>query len=300
MEFERQTRERADGRYRLLLLDGHVSHLSYRFCDFASKHKIIVLCLPPHTTHVLQPCDVGAFGPLESAWRKEVTLMSLANQPIHKGNLLATYSRARLRAITGPVVRGAWQKTGIWPTDFNMIPTAAFEPAKITTIKSAQPLPTITSNMLCPATPPPLSPSPSPSASTLVPDHLSTTVLSSASAQMPVSATSVGSSASQFAPGFVGAPTPLAGWPSRDRLLSHVDALQALLDQAREQVESDHAQKILMDKENGRLRGLLFQKSERQGRTEAAGTARHMTAEENLDLLARKDAECYDCTTMMS
>jgi hypothetical protein len=73
--------------------------------------------------------------------------------------------------------------------------------------------------------------------------------------------------------------------------MSQCDALQALLDQVREQVEADHAQKLLMDKENARLRGLLFQKSERQGRTKATGAARHMTADKNLDLLARRHAE---------
>jgi hypothetical protein len=28
------------------------------------NNKIVVVCLPLHTTHALQPCDVGVFGPL--------------------------------------------------------------------------------------------------------------------------------------------------------------------------------------------------------------------------------------------
>jgi hypothetical protein len=290
-EFEIQTRDRANGGYRLLLLDGHVSHLSYQFCAFAERHQIIVLCLPPHTTHALQPCDVGAFGPLESAWRSEVTAMSRASQPIFKNNLLAAYARARLRAMTNPVVRSAWLKTGIWPTDITRIPTAAYEPAKITTTAAAQPLPTIVSDLLEPATPPPGSPSPSPSASTLMLDHSTSTAISSATGLTALSSVTAASSASQFRPGFVGQPAPMGGWPSRDRLQSHCDALQALLDRAREQVEADHAQKLLMDRENARLRSLLFQKSGRRGRTEVAGAARHMTADENLDLLAKRYAE---------
>lgn len=50
--------------YCLLILDSHNSHCFYFFCSFAEKHNIIIICLPFHTTHVLQPCDVGIFGPL--------------------------------------------------------------------------------------------------------------------------------------------------------------------------------------------------------------------------------------------
>ncbi|THV07191.1 CENP-B protein [Dendrothele bispora CBS 962.96] len=52
-DFEPATRKKlnSDDEYRLLILDGHNSHTTYQFCNFAEKHKIIILCLPPHTTH---------------------------------------------------------------------------------------------------------------------------------------------------------------------------------------------------------------------------------------------------------
>ncbi|KZP14232.1 CENP-B protein, partial [Athelia psychrophila] len=74
--------------YRLLILDGHNSHTTYRFCSFADRHKIIVLCLPSHTTHRLQPCDVGVFGPLNSTWKSEVNAASMEWISIRKHNLL--------------------------------------------------------------------------------------------------------------------------------------------------------------------------------------------------------------------
>lgn len=58
-----------DKLYRLLILDGHNSHCTYQFCKFAFDHNIIIICLPAHTTHALQPCDVGVFGPLASSWK---------------------------------------------------------------------------------------------------------------------------------------------------------------------------------------------------------------------------------------
>ena len=48
---------------RLLIVDGHSSHVNIEFIDFADRHGIIILILPPYTTQHLQPLDVGFFGP---------------------------------------------------------------------------------------------------------------------------------------------------------------------------------------------------------------------------------------------
>src|SRR4051794_11727606 len=85
-------RNKSDG-YCLLILDGHNSHTTYRFCSFAENHKIIVLCLPSHMTHCLQPCDMGIFGPLNSTWKAKVNQVSYEWIPIRKNNLLAYYSQ---------------------------------------------------------------------------------------------------------------------------------------------------------------------------------------------------------------
>ena len=46
------------------ILDGHASHFSWEFLSFCLEHNMLVLCLPPHSTHILQPLDVGLFSPL--------------------------------------------------------------------------------------------------------------------------------------------------------------------------------------------------------------------------------------------
>ena len=55
----------------LLLLDGHSTHFEPKSLDLAKKHKIVVFCLPPHTTHVCQPLDCSFFKPLKDYWREE-------------------------------------------------------------------------------------------------------------------------------------------------------------------------------------------------------------------------------------
>lgn len=54
----------------LLILDGHGSHLTDRMIELAIEHDIHLYCLPPHTTHRLQPLDVGVFGPLQRRWEE--------------------------------------------------------------------------------------------------------------------------------------------------------------------------------------------------------------------------------------
>ena len=64
-EFNKNMSAKADGRYRLLLVDGHNSHYSWAFLEYACTHQILVLCYPPHITHVLQGLDVVIFATMK-------------------------------------------------------------------------------------------------------------------------------------------------------------------------------------------------------------------------------------------
>ena len=57
--FDRHTASRVKGVYRMLLIDGHESHHSARFDQFCKGKNIITICMPPHSSHLLQPLDVG-------------------------------------------------------------------------------------------------------------------------------------------------------------------------------------------------------------------------------------------------
>lgn len=51
----------------LLILDNHVSHLSIKGLDYCKENGIVVLSLPPHCSHKLQPLDRTVFGPFKKA-----------------------------------------------------------------------------------------------------------------------------------------------------------------------------------------------------------------------------------------
>ncbi|GFO40977.1 pogo transposable element with krab domain [Plakobranchus ocellatus] len=50
----------------ILFFDGHKSHTSVRLIQSAMKNRVILLKLPPNSTHTLQPLDVGVYGPLKT------------------------------------------------------------------------------------------------------------------------------------------------------------------------------------------------------------------------------------------
>ena len=54
------------GTHQLLILDGHGSHGMPEFNAFCKEKNIITLCMSAHSSHLLQPLDVGYFSPLKS------------------------------------------------------------------------------------------------------------------------------------------------------------------------------------------------------------------------------------------
>jgi len=68
--FDPLTHHRAPGRPRMLINDGLATHESADLLEYCFEHNI-VLCHPPsHTSHKLQPPDVGMFGTLKTAYRE--------------------------------------------------------------------------------------------------------------------------------------------------------------------------------------------------------------------------------------
>ena len=49
-------------------MDGHLSHYHPHTIHKAAEQEVILLVLPPNTTHITQPLDKGYFGPLKAKW----------------------------------------------------------------------------------------------------------------------------------------------------------------------------------------------------------------------------------------
>ena len=111
--FDLYTKPRLQGIYRLLILDGHESHVSMQFVEYCETHKIVLLRLP-HSTHILQPLDVGIFGPLSRAYKKRLYDIALYGAlAITKQEFLEIYQAVRSQAISLTNIASAWRATGL-------------------------------------------------------------------------------------------------------------------------------------------------------------------------------------------
>ena len=99
--FNKYTKDRTKGRYRLLILDGHKSHVTGEFEQFCTQNDIIPLCMPSHSSHLLQPLDVGCFSSLKSLYKQQVALsIRLSINHVNKQEFLFMYKQACTQALS--------------------------------------------------------------------------------------------------------------------------------------------------------------------------------------------------------
>jgi DDE superfamily endonuclease len=65
--FDAETKVKAGGETRILILDGHSSHYTLDFIDYARANNINLLGYPAHCTHALQGLDVVCFAKMKEA-----------------------------------------------------------------------------------------------------------------------------------------------------------------------------------------------------------------------------------------
>ncbi|EXU95019.1 DDE superfamily endonuclease [Metarhizium robertsii] len=99
-------------------MDGHESHHSTDFELFCKDHKIITVYMPAHSSHILQPLDVGCFGPLKRAYGQEIEMFMKAHiTHITKTDFLPALFAANQAAMTGKIIKGAFRGAGLVPFD---------------------------------------------------------------------------------------------------------------------------------------------------------------------------------------
>ena len=75
----------------LMILDNHVSHLSIAAVEYCRQQGVIMLTMPPHSSHMIQPLDVTFFGPFKTYYSQACDnwVVSHPGRPIteyHIGN----------------------------------------------------------------------------------------------------------------------------------------------------------------------------------------------------------------------
>jgi len=64
-DFEPHSSVKVNGRTRLLIFDGYGSHMTADIVCHCILNRIQLGLLPPHTSHLTQPLDVGVFSSMK-------------------------------------------------------------------------------------------------------------------------------------------------------------------------------------------------------------------------------------------
>lgn len=102
----------------VLVLDGHFTHTrNIELINLARENHVSIVCLPPHSTHKMQPLDVAFMGPLKTFYAQEIESW-LRNNP---GRVVTVYQiseilgKAYVRAATAEAAANGFRKTGLFP-----------------------------------------------------------------------------------------------------------------------------------------------------------------------------------------
>ncbi|XP_014550231.1 hypothetical protein COCVIDRAFT_71227, partial [Bipolaris victoriae FI3] len=92
--FDEHTKRKVVRTHRLLISDSHESHNSLVFQNYCKDNNTVTLSKPPHSSHLLQPLDVGCFTPLKQAYGRQVeALMRSQINHITKQEFLPCFKR---------------------------------------------------------------------------------------------------------------------------------------------------------------------------------------------------------------
>lgn len=116
----------------LLPQDGHGVHVSIELIELAHANDVHLLCLPAHTSHLLQPLDVGVFKSFKSNFNKACSnYMSKNPGRVVTEDLIASLvSEAYVASFTPIYIMKGFKKTGVWPINPGEVTDRQFAPAK--------------------------------------------------------------------------------------------------------------------------------------------------------------------------
>ena len=102
----------------LLLVDGHKAHVTAELIETATANKVLVFCLPAHSSHLLQPLDLSLFGPLKRGWVQACAAFShVTCTVINQRNFAKIFNIAWSSSVTPDIIRGGFRRSGIYPYD---------------------------------------------------------------------------------------------------------------------------------------------------------------------------------------
>ena len=105
-----------NGEWRMLIMEGHGSHLTIEFIDYCQDYKILPFKLIAHATHLLQPCNVGFFQPMKQHHQNILAeQVRFSRSDYTKNAFLDAYNEISLRTKKAHTIKHAFAKAGLQP-----------------------------------------------------------------------------------------------------------------------------------------------------------------------------------------
>ena len=118
----------------LLILDNVDAHISPTGIDLARENGVVMLTIPPHTSHYLQPLDRTCYGPFKTAFGVAMNGWMRS----HPGRIVTIYdvpslvAEAQLHLLTIRNIQNGFRVSGIYPYNRNVFTDEDFAPAEVT------------------------------------------------------------------------------------------------------------------------------------------------------------------------
>src|SRR5947199_2675042 len=97
-------------------LIGYSDNITAEFIAYCMDKNILLMILPPHSSHLTQPLDVGVFGALKKHMATEIEpLMRTGITRIQKVEWLTAFVAAHDKAVSAKNILSGFRGTGIHP-----------------------------------------------------------------------------------------------------------------------------------------------------------------------------------------
>ena len=106
----------------MLIMDGHESHLNQQFKDYCLGNNIITLCIPPHSSQIIQPLGRVCFSLLKRKYSQRVQgLERRCVFHVDKEGFFPAFRDAFFDMFTPEICQKAFEAAGLVPTNTQVV-----------------------------------------------------------------------------------------------------------------------------------------------------------------------------------